>query len=170
MRQGRPKADLTLTVDEIGRLQSLALDPAPGSQAALRSQIILDCAVGLTNRDVARRLGVSEGTVGKWRARFVVHRFTGLDIPVHQSNPYLGGRPKAELVLTDHERQALERLAQPGSAPDQLVLRSRVILASAEGRTNRQIALEYAVAEHTIGRWRARFLKNRSEGIEASLG
>jgi len=38
---------------------------------ALRSQIVLACATGLTNKEVAARPGVSIPTVGKWRARFV---------------------------------------------------------------------------------------------------
>ncbi|MER7930595.1 helix-turn-helix domain-containing protein [Streptomyces sp. NPDC096057] len=168
MRTGRPKADLTLTVDEIRQLRHLACETSVDGQAALRSRIILQCAAGLTNRDVARRLDISEGTVGKWRARFIEHRLTCLETSEPWSNPYPGGRPKAELVLTAHEREVLERLAQRDSAADQLALRSRVILASTEGSTNRQVAREHSIAEHTVGRWRARFLEQRLKGIGAT--
>ncbi|HZE16710.1 MAG TPA: helix-turn-helix domain-containing protein, partial [Mycobacterium sp.] len=41
------------------------------SQAlASRSRIVLGCAEGLTNKQVAAREGVSQPTVGKWRLRF----------------------------------------------------------------------------------------------------
>ena len=42
------------------------------SQAlALRSRIVLGCAEGLSNTEVAARERVAQPTVGKWRARFV---------------------------------------------------------------------------------------------------
>lgn len=44
----------------------------------LRCQIVLTCAEGLTNGQVAEKLGVSLPTVGKWRARFVERRLEGL--------------------------------------------------------------------------------------------
>ena len=37
-----------------------------------------ECAQGLENREVAARLRIAKGTVGKWRRRFVEHRLDGL--------------------------------------------------------------------------------------------
>lgn len=49
------------------------------SQAlALRCRIVLDCATGAANKDVAARLGVAAHTVSRWRARFVQDRLEGL--------------------------------------------------------------------------------------------
>ena len=49
------------------------------SQAlALRSRIVLGCAEGLTNKQVAAREQVTQPTVGKWRRRFVEARLDGL--------------------------------------------------------------------------------------------
>jgi len=45
---------------------------------ALRSRIVLACAAGATNTQVAAELGVSGAMVGKWRARFVASRLDGL--------------------------------------------------------------------------------------------
>jgi transposase len=45
---------------------------------ALRCRIVLACAAGASNLEVARELGVSRATVGKWRSRFVVRRLDGL--------------------------------------------------------------------------------------------
>jgi hypothetical protein len=41
---------------------------------ALRCRIVLACAEGGSNIEVAERLGVSRMTAGKWRSRFLVHR------------------------------------------------------------------------------------------------
>ena len=45
---------------------------------ALRARIVLSCAKGDTNREVAQHLGVSQAMVGKWRRRFVERRLDGL--------------------------------------------------------------------------------------------
>jgi transposase len=47
-------------------------------QLALRSRIVLRCAEGTSNRDVAEELGVHEATVCKWRGRFLLKRLDGL--------------------------------------------------------------------------------------------
>jgi transposase len=39
---------------------------------------VLSCREGHSNREVARRVGVTAQTVGKWRARFVANRINGL--------------------------------------------------------------------------------------------
>jgi transposase len=44
----------------------------------LRARIVLLCAAGLSNSEVARRLHVTGATVGKWRQRFVPLRLDGL--------------------------------------------------------------------------------------------
>jgi transposase len=44
----------------------------------LRCRIVLACAQGATNQEVAARLGVHQATVGKWRGRFVASRLDGL--------------------------------------------------------------------------------------------
>ena len=49
------------------------------SQAlALRSRIVLKCAEGRANKEVAADCGVSAATVGKWRRRFGELRLDGL--------------------------------------------------------------------------------------------
>ncbi|HKD53699.1 MAG TPA: helix-turn-helix domain-containing protein [Steroidobacteraceae bacterium] len=48
------------------------------SRRALRARIVLSCHPGRSNREVARRLGVTTQTVGKWRGRFVAARVRGL--------------------------------------------------------------------------------------------
>nr|WP_240808149.1 helix-turn-helix domain-containing protein [Polyangium spumosum] len=44
----------------------------------MRARIVLLCADGQDNKAVAKRLGVTEETVGKWRSRFLRRRLQGL--------------------------------------------------------------------------------------------
>jgi len=63
------------------------------------------------------------------------------------------GRPKKPLVLTDDERETLERWARRPKSPQSLALRSKIVLACAEGPTNREVAARLGVAEATVGKW-----------------
>jgi len=75
---GRPKALLELTSEESKQLERWAVRRTSAQGLALRSRIVLACATGLTNKEVAAGLGVSMPTVGKWRSRFVESRLDGL--------------------------------------------------------------------------------------------
>lgn len=77
-RSGRPKAVLELTGWERDQLRSWARRRASAQALALRSRIVLACAEGLDNKQVAARERVSQATVGKWRRRFVEFRLDGL--------------------------------------------------------------------------------------------
>ena len=78
MPMGRPKAELILTSDEQAQLQSLARSRSLPAGLAVRAKLILACAAGALNSEVAHRLGVTNATVGKWRRRFVERRISGL--------------------------------------------------------------------------------------------
>jgi transposase len=75
------------------------------------------------------------------------------------------GRPKAELVLSAEERARLEDLVRRRSTPQALAVRCRIVLACAAGATNREVARQVGVEEHTVGKWRARFVRDRLEGL-----
>ncbi len=49
------------------------------------------------------------------------------------------GRPKQPLILTDDERETLERWARRPLSPQSLALRSKIVLACAKGPTNREV-------------------------------
>jgi transposase len=77
-KTGRPKVVLTLTDEERETLTRWARRASSAQALALRCRIVLACAEGLSNVEVAGRLGVSRPTVGKWRSRFIDLRLDGL--------------------------------------------------------------------------------------------
>jgi transposase len=75
------------------------------------------------------------------------------------------GRPKQELVLTEEERQTLERWARRRMSAQALALRCRIVLGCSEGKTNQEVAAEEGINRATVGKWRARFLAHRLDGL-----
>src|SRR5258708_32076965 len=72
--------------------------------------------------------------------------------------PMAMGRPKAVLVLDAELREQLESLANSRSLPAGLVRRAKIILLSASGKTNREIALQLETSKVTVSLWRCRIL------------
>jgi transposase len=78
MRTGRPKKPITLQPADKEKLEMLARRPKTAQRLAMRSKIVLRAAEGLPNGEIARGLGVTGATVGKWRERFRQHGLDGL--------------------------------------------------------------------------------------------
>lgn len=92
MRTGRPKLPLELLPADKEKLLLLARRPKTAQRVAVRSKIVLRAAEGRSNQEIARGLGVSGATVGKWRERFRLQGMEGLsDEP----------RPGAPRTITD---------------------------------------------------------------------
>ena len=75
------------------------------------------------------------------------------------------GRPKAELVLEDHEREELRRLARRRKVGGAASMRARIVLKCATGMDNVDVAEELSIQPHTVGKWRRRFVERRMEGL-----
>lgn len=75
------------------------------------------------------------------------------------------GRPKAELVLQESEREQLQVWARRGKTAQALALRSRIVLACSDGTDNNAVAVKLAVTRQTVCKWRGRFLKERLDGL-----
>jgi len=75
------------------------------------------------------------------------------------------GRPKAELVLTDDERAQLLRWSRRAKSAQALALRSKIVLACAGGVDNKTVAARLGCAAVTVGKWRARFVEDRLDGL-----
>jgi transposase len=78
MRRGRPVPELKLTAEENDRLVEYSRRHKSSQALALRARIVLACAQGAPNTEVAERLRVTKQTVGKWRTRFMGRRLDGL--------------------------------------------------------------------------------------------
>src|SRR5713101_166254 len=72
--------------------------------------------------------------------------------------PSRGPKPPS-ITLTPTERQALEALLRQHSAPQQLVLRARIVLACAQALNNARVARELGVSIDTARLWRRRWLE-----------
>jgi len=91
-------APLRLTDEERATLERWARRPKSAQALALRCRVVLACAEGGHNTDVAARLGVNRTTVNKWRARFLADRLDGLsDEP----------RPGAPRTIDDERVEAV---------------------------------------------------------------
>jgi len=75
---GRQLAPLALSEEERSELKSLAARRKTAQALALRARIVLACAEGGQNKDIAAEMGLDRATVGKWRRRFAQHRVDGL--------------------------------------------------------------------------------------------
>ena len=78
-------------------------------------------------------------------------------------------RVAAEIKLTTRERKTLQGWARSRTLPKRQAERAKIVLFSADGRSNADIAEELGVKPHTVGRWRARFAEDRLKGIEKDL-
>jgi transposase len=100
MRMGRPVAELVITAEEKGALERWSRRPKSAQALARRSRIVLECAQGESNTAVARKLGITKQTVGKWRSRFLERRLDGLLDEPRPGTPRKVGDEEVERVLT----------------------------------------------------------------------
>ena len=70
------------------------------------------------------------------------------------------------VTLTDEERSVLTKWSRGRSTAARLVLRAKIVLASAEGRESKDIAAELGCTRRTVGTWRNRFVADRLFGIQ----
>src|SRR3954468_23478602 len=71
----------------------------------------------------------------------------------------------AAVVLSDEERACLEAWSRRRKTAQALALRSRIVLAAAEGAANYEIAEQFGVSRPTVTKWRNRFAERRLEGL-----
>jgi len=148
-RTGRPKALLELSVEEREQLLRWARRRSSAQALALRSRIVLACALGLSNNDVAVREQVSAVTVGKWRGRFIQDRLDGLGDDPRPGRPATVTAEQVEDVV----------VATLESTPKNASHWSRTKVAERSG-----------LSASTIGRiWKAFELKpHRADGFKLS--
>lgn len=75
------------------------------------------------------------------------------------------GRPLAPLTLTAEERETLDRWVQRRTTAQALAQRARLVLAAADGMSNKAIVTRLRVTRQTVTKWRQRFLRERLDGL-----
>ena len=130
-RPGPRAVDVVLSDEERAELYGWTHGEV-GPRLGERARVVLACGEGLTNAAVASWCGVSVLTVSKWRTRFAEHRLAGL---VDAPRP---GRPTTDVVLSQAERAELTRWARRATSAQALALRSKIVLACAQGGDNKR--------------------------------
>ena len=69
---------IELSDEERVQLEAWTRRRTSAQALAQRSRIVLSAAEGLTNTEIAERLGVNRAMAAKWRSRFAEHRLDGL--------------------------------------------------------------------------------------------
>jgi len=72
---------------------------------------------------------------------------------------------RAEVVLSDEEREVLERWARRPKSSQALALRCRIVLAAADGELSMEIADRLGCHASTVGKWRGRFAQRGLDGL-----
>jgi transposase len=140
---------LFLTDDERAALEGWVRRRTTEQAWALRCRIILLCASGATNKDVAEQVGATPHAVGRWRARFAEHRIAGLgDMPRSGGPRTVTDEQVAELVTRTLEHKPKD----------------------ATHWSTRSMARETGMSQSTVSRiWRAFGLQpHRSETFKLS--
>lgn len=92
-------AALILSDDERAELTSLTMRRKTAQALALRARIVLACAEGGQNKEVAAKLDLDRSTVGKWRRRFVERRVNGLHDEPRSGAPRTIDDARVEAVI-----------------------------------------------------------------------
>ena len=69
------------------------------------------------------------------------------------------------ILLDPDTKSALDHWVQAPSTPQAVALRSRIVLAAAEGLSNQQIAADLEIPQVTVGKWRRSFAAQGLEGL-----
>lgn len=101
MPRGRPVAPIVLNDDERSQLLSVANSRALPHGLVRRAQIVLACSDGEANSSIARRMKLTNATVGKWRRRYRQHGIQGLHEELRAGRPRsLKDEQVAEVINT----------------------------------------------------------------------
>ena len=139
MAKGRPRETVILSENEQAELETMLRKRSLGQSVARRAKIVLLCAQGLPDVQVAEQAGVTHATVGKWRKRFIECGIEGLfDAP----------RSGAPRTIADEEVERVIKLTLESAPQD------------ATHWSTRSMAARSGMSQATISRiWRAFGLK-----------
>ena len=78
----------------------------------------------------------------------------------------MSGPRAVPIVLSDADRQHLEKTTRQLTAPQRMVLRSRIVLLAAEGLSNCAIGRQVGCNRATAVLWRGRFAQHGLVGLQ----
>ena len=96
---GRSATEILLSDEEKAELERWRRQRTGSSGLYVRAGIVLDCAAGLSGREVAERHRTSQQTVTKWRRRFAGQRLAGLSDAPRSGQPRRHGDEQVKAVL-----------------------------------------------------------------------
>ncbi|MBB3021689.1 transposase [Microvirga lupini] len=70
-----------------------------------------------------------------------------------------------KLTLTEKERNLLLSIFQRSNPAERKALRAGIVLRSAAGLTDNEVACEFQVSVHTVSKWRRRYHEAGLEGL-----
>ena len=71
-----------------------------------------------------------------------------------------------QIVLTEHERAAVEARARKYTSSYRDVVRARIVLYAEDGLQNKDIAARLDTSPQIVSKWRKRFFEQRLEGLD----
>ncbi len=163
--RGRKLEKLKLTEIDNLELKKMTCDETLSKRVRIRANIILKCASGKTNLQVAESLSVSDVSVGKWRGRFLLNGLKGLKDDRRCGRPAKISGRTASLSLSRDQQQELERFARRSKTSQSLALRSRIVLECSKGKNNVEVASLLGISSATVGKWRRRFIELGVDGL-----
>ena len=75
------------------------------------------------------------------------------------------GRPRKPLLITEEQREVLERWSRRPKSPHSIAQRARIVLLAADDMSNNDVAAKVGVHPATVLKWRKRFLENGLDGL-----
>jgi transposase len=75
------------------------------------------------------------------------------------------GRPLTPWFIAAEDRAPLLAWSKRPKTAQALAMRSRIILLAADGLSNMAIASQLRTMQHTVGKWRRRYLESGLDGL-----